>query len=183
MNSKLKKSVEQQWVIRVRMKVPDDDCYDGIVLDLQKKYFVLQEEIAFEFDGIVVFAKKFVKGIRDNKFDACCNRVVRDNNQIDRVKLPAWLSKCNTISDILQSLYRKGVWPGIEVIYDEGKETAYFLGPITEVNDAGVHIKGYDAAGKWEKEYFIEYVEISRIEINTKYVKNFNKYMRKNFSN
>lgn len=153
-----------------------------MVLLVKPTFIVLQEEQDFEFDGIVILPKKVIKGCRDNKFDKCANEIIRQNGAIKKLRLPKWLTACETIRQVLIELMERGIWPGIEHIAEDKSETAFYIGPVDDVSEEGFYLYCYDAAGKWEKEYYLRYQGIFKIEINSKYCKSFNKYMASNLS-
>jgi len=57
-------------------------------------------------------------------------------------------------------------------------QTAFYLGPITNCDKMSFFLKCYDASGKWEKVYKINYDEVFRIEFDSKYCNRFNHYMK-----
>lgn len=175
---KYQKSLTEKWCLRFKTSNPDGDNYDGVVMLNQRTFIVIQEMRGFEFDGVVLLPKKMIKGYRDAKFESCTNEIVRQNGAIKKLRIPAWLSSCETIPQVLIELMDRGIWPGIEQLKNENTLTAYYLGPITGTGDTGFWLTCYDAAGKWEKEYFLKYQNIFKIEINSKYCKHFNKYMK-----
>ena len=61
---------------------------------------------------------------------------------------------------------------------DDKIETLFFLGKITRIEIFVFWILHYDANGKWDKEYPIEYSEIFKIEFNDLYARYFNAYMK-----
>lgn len=176
--SKYQKSLSQQWCLRFKTRHPEQDNYDGVVMLIRPTFIVLCEEEGFEFDGIVILPKKVISGYRDNKFDRCCNEIIRQNGALKKLKIPAWLKACQTIPQVLTEMMERGIWPGIEHISPNNSESAFYIGPINDTTKEGVYIYCYDAAGKWEKEYYLSYQNIFRIELESKYCKYFNQYMK-----
>jgi hypothetical protein len=179
---KFGKSLAEKWCMRFKTKHPDGDNYDGIVTHIKPGFIVLREEESFELDGVIILPKRFIKGVRDGKFDLCCNEILRRNGALKHLRPIRWLNSCETIPQVIAALMRRDIWPGVEVIFNEGAESALYLGPITRVADDRFFIKCYDAAGRWEKEYELSYGEIFRIEIDSMYSRHFNAYMRSNGS-
>lgn len=60
------------------------------------------------------------------------------------------------------------------------KSKGFYLGPITSVGEDGFSLYCYDAEGKWEKEYGLEFKGIGKVEFQSKYTENFNGYMVRN---
>lgn len=175
---KYRKSLEKSWCLRFKTNLPDGDEYDGVITHNQRQYVVLREEQDFAFDGVLILPKRVIRGYRDDKHDRCCNAIIRENGAIKRAKVPRFIDSCETMSDVLAQLNRRDIWPGIEVLFKNGAETAFYLGPITPIDDETFHIRCYDAAGNWEKVYELETKEICRIEFDSQYCNSFNRYMR-----
>lgn len=177
--SKYKKSLKEKWCLKFKTRHPDDDKYNGIVLHIKNNFIVLHEMVSLVFNGIIILPKKHIIGYRDSRFESCYNEIIRQNGEINKCRSPHWLDLCNTIPDVLKQMMQRNIWPGVEVLFKKGKESAYYLGPITEIGNNHFYIWCYDAAGKWEKEYKLTYNEIFKIDFNDNYTKNFNAYMRK----
>ena len=175
---KYRKSMDERWCLRFKTVLPDGDTYDGIVTHNKRQFVVLREERDFGFDGVILLPKKIIKGYRDNKYEKCCNAIIRDNGSVNKVKVPRWLNSCDDFTDVLAQLKRRDIWPGIEILFNEGSETAFYLGPITRMDEDMFYLKGYDAAGDWEKVYELDYDDICRIEFDSKYCNSFNAHMQ-----
>ncbi len=173
-----KKSIKKKWLVRLKTKHPDGDCYDGIVLKETKDFVVLYSLNDFEQDGIVVLAKKFISGFRDGKFEKCFNAIVRFNGQFKKVRMPKWLAKCETFEDVFRKCLKLEIWPCIEILLKFRKlKSDFYLGKVVKGNESQVLFQGYDATGKWEKETIIEFDEILRIGFN-RYTAHFNAFMK-----
>ena len=177
-SQKFIKSLENKLVIRFKTAHPDGDSYDGVVLAIKRSFIVLKEARDFEFNGTIILPKRVVCGYRDGEFEKCYNSIVRSNKQISSLQIPKWLSEYNSIHEVIEQLKNHDIWPGIETLFDEGKESAFYLGPIEEVGKHSFSINCYDATGKWEKVYELNYDEIFRIEFDSKYCNYFNSYMK-----
>jgi len=178
LNEIYKKSLNEKRLIRLKTKHPDGDNYDGIILKETDKLIFLASETDFEFNGIIIFAKKFIKGFRYGRFEECHNELIRFNGQINKVRLPVWLKTVNSWEDILRGLNKRDIWPCVEILYNKLEKSVFYIGPGIGGDEEGFTLHGYDADGKWEKEYYLNYDEIFRVEFNDKYSKNFNSYMK-----
>ncbi len=176
--SKYKKSLAENWTLRFKTIHPDDDNYDGVVTHIKPDFIVIREQQDFEFDGVIILPKRVIKGYRDNRYDECCNKIIRQNGQLGKLKTPSWLNKCNSIYDVLTAIQKRDIWPAVEMLHDEGKTSALYLGPIEGVYEDSFYLNCYDAAGKWEKPYYLTLANIFRIEFDSKYCRHFNRYMR-----
>lgn len=176
---KYRKSLDEKWCLRFKTRNPDGDNYDGIVTQIKSGFIVLREEEDFDFDGSIIFPKKSIKGYRDGEVDRCCNEILRENGAIRKCRSPRWLNSCKTLPEVIKELKRRDIWPGVEIIFNSHSESAFYIGPITRTAEDCFYLRCYDAAGKWEKEYNLRYDEIFRIELDSKYCKRFNDYMRR----
>lgn len=163
-------------MIRIRTKHPDGSNFDGIVLQNAKSLVVLLKMDDFEPNGIVVVPKKWIASIRDGKFEACADEVVRFSGSLKRDALK-WPSELDILPDIFAHLKERGIWPAVEILFRGGD--ALYLGPITEVTKDTMKIYCYDAAGMWEKEYEVNLAEVFKIEIQSRYARLFSEYMKK----
>ena len=177
---KYKKSLTQKWSLRFKVKRTGDN-YDGVVMMIRPTFIVLQELTSFYFDGIIILPKKVISGYRDNQFDRCKNEIIRQNRAINKLSLPKWLQSCQSVPQILIEMMERGIWPAIESVSKDKPGSALYLGQVDEVGNVGLYIYCYDAAGKWEKEYYLSYQNIIKIELNSDYCKNFNRYMKSKF--
>ena len=178
LEQKYRKSMTERWCLRFKTRLPEQDNYDGIITHNKRGFIVLRQEHDFEFDGVVLLLKKVIRGYRDNKYEDCCNAIIRQNGSLKTARSPRWLDSCDRIPDVFAQLQSRDIWPAIEIVFNEGSETAFYLGPITRIETNAVSIRCYDAAGKWEKVYELDYDEICRIEFDSKYCNHFNGYMR-----
>jgi hypothetical protein len=176
LNQHLDSSKARNRIIRIRTKHPDETSFDAIVLQNEKSFAALRNISDFEPDGIVVVPKKWLKSIRDGKFEALANEVVRFSRTLERGDLPRWPSGVSSLPEVLTYLKEGDLWPAIEIVYSGG--SPLYMGPITEVTKKKARIYCYDGAGEWEKEYDIDLAEIFKIEIESRYTRHFNAYMK-----
>ncbi len=179
LGKKYRKSLAKQWAMRFKTHHPDGDFYYGIVTHIKPNFIALTELRDFEFDGVEILLKKFVKGYRDGKYEKCTNELIRESGEITKFQPLQWLDKCESIRAVIGQLYEQGIWPGIERLYDKGKKSAFYIGPITEVAKTYFALYCYDAAGYWESNYKLKYRDICRINFGDRYSRNFNAYMLK----
>lgn len=174
---KLKKSLNENWSMRFKTKHPDGDSYDGVVIHIGDDFFAMRAEDSFEMDGIQIFPNSAIKGYRDKKYERCANEIMKANGEINRASPPEWLNDCNSMRDVIAQMMERDIWPAIENTFDDDT-SAFYLGKITKIKKNHFYLKGYDAAGKWKKEFKLRFDEIFRIEFDSKYCNNFNSYMR-----
>lgn len=173
-----KKSIKKQWYIKFNTKHPDGDSYYGFVLKEAESFIVIASFSELEYDGITILTKKYIKSLRDGENEKCINEILRFNGQIKKVKNFKWLDKCETMECIIKELMRRDVWPTIEVVSSDLKNSALYLGPIVGHGHKSFGLFGYSGSGKWEKEYILSFSHIFKIDLDTSYAKHFNNYMR-----
>ena len=105
--------------------------------------------------------------------------ILGENDKFKKLKTPEWLRGCTSLRDLLENLMKRDIWPAVEILFDNNKDDALYLGPITRIEEDNFWIRCYDAAGKWEKEYRLTLDEIFRVEFDSRYCTNFNAYMRR----
>ena len=175
---KYSKSLAEQWCMRFKTTHPDGDNYDGVITHIKPRFIVLREERDFEFDGVIILTKRFIQGVRDGRYERCSNQILRQNGAMKKLRSPGWLDSCETIPHVYTSMMKRNMWPGVEIIFNDGAESAFYLGPITRITDDSFFLRCYDAAGKWEKNYELNYDEVFRIEFDSRYCNHFNAYMK-----
>src|SRR4051812_31166019 len=116
-----RKSLQNRWCLRLKTNHPDGDKYDGIITHIKRRFIVLRQADNFEFDGIVVLPKRVVSGYRDDKFERCFNAILRLNGQLDRCNQPEWLEECRSLPELFRQLKARDIWPGVEIVFNEGK--------------------------------------------------------------
>jgi hypothetical protein len=164
--------------MRFKTAHPDGDNYDGVITHIKPRFFVLREERDFELDGVIILPKRFIKGVRDGKYERCSNQILRQNGAMKKLRSPSWLDSCETILQVFTSLMKRNVWPGVESIFNNLAESPFYIGPITRVADDRFFLKCYDAAGVWEKTYELNYDDVFKIEFDSQYCNHFNAYMK-----
>lgn len=178
LKQKQQKSLKDKWSLRFLTTHPHGDNYDGIVVHIGSDYIVLREETDFEFDGLIALPTKYLDGYRDGPFERSRNAILRLQRAEPRLRVPRWLRACDTLPALLARLQEREIWPAVEVLTDQGKSCAVYLGALQEVAESGVVLKGYDAAGKWEKPTHIDFDEVFRVEFDSRYCNHFNAYMK-----
>ncbi|MEO6589938.1 MAG: hypothetical protein ABIP06_11605 [Pyrinomonadaceae bacterium] len=176
LEKKIKKSLTKKWRIRLKTSHPDKDNYDGVVICNKSDFVVLREEIDFEFNGVVFIPKRFIKSIRDGKYDKCGNEILRQNGQLEQLNVPDWIFECENLNQILDSLKSQDIWAAIEIV--SNKNSSFYIGPITKIGKRNFRLHCYDAAGKWESEYKLPISGIFKIEFDSKYCNYFNAFMK-----
>ena len=178
LNKACQKSLQEKSCIRLELQEPSGDSHLGVVLAVQRKFIVIQTVNAMEFDGFYVLQKQFIREYRQSHFEACQDSILKHNRQFNDLAVNHWLIECKKLIDVISKLKERDLWPGIEAIYNKGRDTAYYQGPIQEVQQKSLEIAGYDAAGNWEQSYDIEFSDLMSIDIGSRYCQHFNRYMR-----
>src|SRR5438874_10863931 len=122
---KYSKSMRERWSLRFKTNHPDGDNYDGVVTHVKPGFIALREERDFEFDGLIVLPKRFIKGCRDGRYERCINEILRQDRAITRCRSPRWLDSCDSLPQLINELMRREIWPGVETLFNNESETAF----------------------------------------------------------
>jgi hypothetical protein len=172
----LKTSQKNRSIIRLHYQNESDEDYDGIVLHATNKIVVLACAKDFEFDGYQVLLRDRIQGYRNSKFEKCHTQILSQNKQLNKLRVPKWVSNIDDTDSVIKGMTKYGIWPAIESVHNS--ESAFYIGPITSVSEDRFTLYCYDATGKWEKEYEFGFDDVIRIEWASKYCKHFNNYMK-----
>lgn len=177
------KSLENQWLTRFETDVPPMDHFTGVVVLVQRGFVVILESTELAWDGFEIVPKGIITGFRDAGYEACANAIHRHRGEIDAATCPDWLGSCRTLRDVVTAMQARDIWPGIEVVFEsdeeeDGVDTAFYLGPVVDVDEDTFSVHCYDATGAWEGVYVLAYDEIVRICFDDTYTTRFNAWMR-----
>jgi hypothetical protein len=164
-------------IVRLDTAYPDMGI-DGVVLANTAAIVAVYTITSFDGDGANVLPKSVVTQVRRGPFERCATAVARAANGLATIDQLAWLTRVETLEDVIRHLQAHDIWPAIEVKAGR-KTTALYVGPIRRIADTSFVMRGYDATGKWEGESEIAYAEVVRIEIESRYLQRFNSYMRR----
>ena len=170
--------MNEKWCMRFKMKYPEGDAYDGIVISNLKTHIILRQFKDFEAGGILILPKKYIKGYCDGDSEKCSNSIIEENGQKNNIDVPQWVTSCVNIREVIRELKKHEIWPSVETISNEGKDTVLYIGAILECLEKEFFLHCYDGSGKWEKEYLLDYGNITVIRFGDKYTMHFNKYMK-----
>lgn len=173
---KLKKSLRDKIAIQFAVPQKDDPDFVGVVVRLTSEFVALREINNFETVGIQIFRLDAIGEFLENGNRRCANQVLKANGQLEKLRPPKWLDKCETMHDVFLQLQKRDIWPSIEV--KDGEDEWYLLGTITHVEEAGINIRHYDAHGKWEKPTPVSLQYITSIQFDGPYEKHFGNYMK-----
>jgi hypothetical protein len=177
MTSKLKNFARLHSVIRVETTHPDETAFRGVLLEANVAFATIHEIEELEPNGYIALPNKSVKEVRSGEYEKCAGDILRTvlNYKVTAVK-EVFLG-LSTIEEMLATLKANAIWPAVEILYKG--EASVYIGPIISLDASSFRMFCYDAAGKWESEYELDYDEIFKIEIESRYVRHFNEYMRR----
>ncbi len=181
LRAKLQKSLDEGWCMRFRTNHPKEDTIDGVVTAIRRDFVVLREERDFVFDGVVIMPHRSIIGFRDGKFERRSNEVLLHAGEMRRARSPIWLERCDSLREVLHELEQRDIWPGLEIVWndeDDGTLSAFYVGPVLDVDDDSFHLHCYDAEGVWEDPYELAIDELFQLSIDDRYTKRFNAWMR-----
>ena len=178
--SQIRKSLEDNWVTRFHTNHPDGDDLDGVVIQIQREFIVLREDGDLRFDGVLVVPRRVLTGCRDGAVEKCWNAIHRHLGDLSEASSPEWMGSCKTMADILRELQGRDIWPGVEILFegDDGRDSAFYVGPVVRVDDDEFLLHCYDAEGAWEEVYEIGLDEVFKITFGDSYTSRFNDFMR-----
>jgi hypothetical protein len=179
--NKIRKSLENDWIVRFGLDHPKNETCTGVVTALQRDFIVVRQCSDFEFDGHAVLPRRVLSGVRDGDVESCANEIHRHLGSLPGAAAPDWALDCRTFPDILRALQARKIWPAVETIFkgDEDElETAYYLGALVEIRDEDLRMNCYDGSGEWESVYTIGFDEIYKVTFGDRYTRNFNAFMR-----
>jgi len=179
LSAKYKKSLESQWCLELKTAIPDGGSFDGVVTHNRRQFVVVREFRDLAPDGVLVLPKKHIRGYRDGGFERCANAILRESQALENLRPIPWLDHVETLPELFREFVGRDFWPGVEVIFDDGRQSSFYIGPVFEADDAGFALCCYDANGKWEKVYRLEYDKVARVTLGDSYTTKFNRYMRK----
>jgi hypothetical protein len=162
--------------VHIRTKHPDGSTFLGIILEDKESFIIIQNITSFEYDGTVVIPKKWVNEILDGKVEQVATEI------LSRFAAPADTPPAaphfgrDSLKDIVKHLQMEGIWPAVESI--QGDDSSLYIGPIIRTGSDSFEVHCYNAAGEWESKYIVGYDELFKIEIDSKYVRYFNEYMK-----
>ncbi len=172
----LNKSARDHSCVRVTMKRPRGERYDGIVLSHHGGVIVLHLDDGLELGGIVVLPKKLIGSVGYNKHYRCWTEVLRHSGEMSKLSRLRWIKKITSMKQAIEAIHKRGIWPGVETV-TRGR-SSYYIGPIVSTCQRYFDLRCYDAAGKWEGVYELRYSKISMIQIFDSYTTHFNHYMQ-----
>lgn len=173
---KVRNSLRNQSVIHFEIDHPDDETFDGVVIYMTSNFIAVCLAIDFELSGIAIVPRTHLKSVRDNANEKSMTRIMRHNRQLDKLKVPRWLSTCETLPDIFCQLKNRSIWPAVTIV--DGKDSWFFIGKITLAEERGFCIESYTSTGKWTKEQGLRMQDVALINVDGQYEKHFNRYMK-----
>ena len=148
----------------------------GYILDLNKRFVLLQESDDFRMLGKTIFQRKKISNIRYNKDDNYYDKIMEwegEKKKLDfstKIKLNSWV-------EILESLRRTSKLIIIECEKEENN--SFIIGEIEKIKSKSVYIRYFDATGVFESELTkIRYKSITKITFDDRYINVFSKYLR-----
>lgn len=155
----------------------ENEIYDGFVLLCNKDMVLIQEDRDFFSDGIIALPIRSIKRLRIGPIEKLRGKIVKQYGILKKIKKSFWLLKTKNIEQIIRECRLRKIWPIVEAL--KKGESALFIGPITEVGKNEFYLYAYDAEGKWEKNYKLQFREVFRIQLFDAYSKYFNRYMKR----
>jgi hypothetical protein len=173
----LNASKRERSIVRIEPFHAGSNRIDGIVLVNRESFVALQVIEDFEDDGAAVIPKGTVESVRRGPFERCATAVYQKTPTRREAKRFKWLTTLRTLPDVVRYLQAHDLWPAVKIADED--ETIVYVGKVTKLSDASFAMWCYDAAGEWEREYEVEYDEVIKVEIDSRYLRHFNRYMKR----
>ncbi len=173
---KLKKSLREKIAVKFLLSQTEEDYCFGVVVRVAPEFVALRAIDDFECNGIVVYRISEVAEFINDGQIRCANRILKANGQLEKLRPPGWLDKCDTMEDVFQQLKKRCILPSIEV--KEGNDDWFFIGKITHVEPEGIIVHHYDAHGVWYDPVPVALQYVTRMEFDSRYLKHFGNYMK-----
>jgi len=150
----------------------DENYYYYYPNAVNEKFFLGQEENDFLLDGYHIRKISQLKKveIKDDK----CNEINKLNGLTNEINMPdVDITSWQTIFNSLKKL-------DTFVIIEDAIGEKYEIGIIEKVFNNKLYFRCFDADGNWDEDtIIIPYSTITNVAWNTRYTKNWEKYMRK----
>lgn len=173
----LRSLLKMRKVVRFLTKHPHNDKYHGVLLAAHEQHLIFRVVDNFRFDGVLVLPMKQLKKVQGGQNEIVFDQIMFKEKKLAVPPCPAWILKAPSIEALVQAMLKRGLWPVVET--RRGKETALYLGPVTNAGESSFSLYCYNSYGQWEKEYRLSYRDIFKIEFFDDYSTPFNAYMAK----
>jgi hypothetical protein len=177
MKPRFESLIASKRLVQLETKHPDGTVFSGVLLAENENFIVFREFASFEPDGLIVVPRRWIRAVRDSEQENCTNAIIRHNGAIDRVKSEiAWLGDANTLREVLSHLLKEDIWPAIEIVL-RGEGYVY-LGKLIALSAGSFDMRCYSSDCEWLESQKFSLRFLFKIEIGSRYTKNFSSYMR-----
>jgi hypothetical protein len=163
-------------VVKIVLAAPADVAFDAIVVRNAEDLCAVKLVRDFEEDGFSVIPRRQIQEVRRGQYEQCTDAVMKFVAGARAAPPPTWVAQAETLEDVFSTFQSEDIWPSVEVIY--AKRTVVYIGKVVAVSSSAVTLQGYDAAGDWENPAELELDEIAKIDVDSRYLRNFNAYVR-----
>lgn len=175
---KIKYHHDHKKYCRIQRQVADETAEPctGYIVDYSANFVLLQETSDFDVCGYLVISVQTISDIRFNNNDKYYDKIMQWEGLKDKIenKYKIDLSSWETI---LRSIKNAGF--NVLIQNEAPTEPTFDIGPITEITDAFVYIRYFNASGLLNDEPSkIDLNQITIVKFDDRYINVFSKYLR-----
>lgn len=154
-----------------------EENLEGVLIDFNPKFILIQELNQFDLDGFALFSRDDFDSIRYNKFDKAITKILKGEGVYKAqygIPYKIYLKNWKTI---FESLKQQDIHAIVEC--DRMKTPSFTIGPVVKVSKKSVWILYYNATGKLDKKPTkIPFKDITTLRFGDRYSTTFRKYLR-----
>ncbi len=173
----LKKYSKTRQLVRLITDHPDGDKYSGLMLACLPDMVLFRSESNFQLDGIIALPLKHLKSVHSGINETVYMKILTRAQGSKKPNTPVWITRVRNIPQLVAECQNRNHWPVVETL-SKGSGALY-IGPISDLDSSGFRIFAYSAEGTWEKNYWLSWKEVFKVEILDFYSTHFNRYMKK----
>ncbi len=156
-----------------RPNIDPNNLY-GFVLQRSELLTLIAEEDDFFLDGYKIIRNSDIEICKATPSTRYCTKLMRKEGLLKEIDSFPDLDLTNWAT-VLSSLKRLKKFVTVE---DE-REEVFLIGPIRRINKLSVTVDYFDGAGKWLTQERIDYVDITSVSFDTRYISMHQKYIKK----
>jgi phosphotransferase system HPr-like phosphotransfer protein len=155
----------------------DAETIVGFIQAESKGLAVVRRFHDFCDEGYAVIRKADIESVESDEESAFMKRIMEEEGFLDDVKYDRQLP-LKSMTALATYFLEAGEHVIIECEGAQDEDAAFFIGEITEIEDAEVWFLGFDALGQWaQDEVAIPVADITMLQFATPYIRIFSKHL------
>ena len=178
MQEKIKDFYDNQKFARIKRKIDEDfeKISRGYIVDFSNEFVIIQECDDFKLLGFNIIPINNIIEIRYNNNDKYYDKIMSLENEKKNIGLKTKVN-LNDWKTIFQSLRKNK--KNVIVECENPEIDSFTIGPIKRVTEKNVFIQYFNASGLLNEKFTkIEFVAITKIMFDDRYIDVFSKYLR-----